>query len=513
MDLLQDILAGIANNIFNQVPLLIGLIALVGLLLQRKPVETVVGGTLRAVVGVVILTLGVDVFVGGLVAFQAIVSSAVGLDAPTASSTLNDFLAESGSTVPMIIAVGFAIHLLLVALFRSARYVYLTGHLMFWMSIVIAASFVEVFADISTTTLIVVGAIIIACYWTLQPLWTAPLMKRATGHDQFGLGHTTSSVALLAGYGAKALRLGDAEKHDTEKLTLPRQISFLKDINVSTALIISVIMLVAIGFAENAVVSEQMADSDLLPWAWGLTQALQFAAGIAILLFGVRMFLAEIVPAFKGISDKLLPGTKPALDIPVVFPKAPTAVMLGFLSSTVIFLILMGVFAATGWFVLVPPMIMLFFGGGSGGVFGNAVAGWRGAVFGGAVNGALLAFGQWIGWGLYGDTAPEIATLADPDWYAVGWLLLGAAGLLSPLGPAAAWVVAGAVLVLTAAILLLLGRRATRRAALAGPGDPGEGDSGTTAEGTTADTVTDVASTSAGTSGTPTTPTTGGRHE
>lgn len=71
-------------------------------------------------------------------------------------------------------------------------------------------------------------------------------MKRATGHDQFGLGHTTSSVALLAGYGAKALRLGDAEKHDTEKLTLPRQISFLKDINVSTALIISVIMLVAI---------------------------------------------------------------------------------------------------------------------------------------------------------------------------------------------------------------------------------------------------------------------------
>lgn len=105
MDLLQDILAGIANNIFNQVPLLIGLIALVGLLLQRKPVETVVGGTLRAVVGVVILTLGVDVFVGGLVAFQAIVSSAVGLDAPTASSTLNDFLAESGSTVPMIIAV------------------------------------------------------------------------------------------------------------------------------------------------------------------------------------------------------------------------------------------------------------------------------------------------------------------------------------------------------------------------------------------------------------------------
>ncbi|TNC18031.1 PTS ascorbate transporter subunit IIC [Georgenia sp. 311] len=464
MDLAQDILTGIANNVFNQVPILIGLIALAGLLLQRKPVEAVVGGTLRAVVGVVILTLGVDVFVGGLVAFQAIVASAVGLQPPTAESTLNDFLAGTGSAVPMIIAVGFAIHLLIVRLFPAARYVYLTGHLMFWMSIVIAASLAEVLTDISRTTLVLSGAVIIACYWTLQPLWIAPLMRRVTGNDQYGLGHTTSSVALIAGYGSRALRLGDPQKHDSEKLKLPRQLSFFKDINVSTALIITVIMLIAIAFADSGVVQEQMGDSELLPWAWGLTQALRFAAGIAILLFGVRMFLAEIVPAFKGISDKVLPGTRPALDIPVVFPKAPTAVMIGFLSSTVVFLVLMGVFAAAGWFVLVPPMIMLFFGGGSGGVFGNAVAGWRGAVFGGVVNGVLLAFGQWIGWGLYRNTAPEIATLADPDWYAVGWLLLGATELLSPLGAAAAWVVAGAILVVTVAVLLLLGRRARRLA-------------------------------------------------
>lgn len=483
MDILEDILTGLANNVFNQVPLLIGIIALVGLLLQRKPVETVVGGAMRAVIGVVILTIGVDIFTGGLVSFQAIVASAVGLDPPSSESTLNDFLAGTGSAVPMIIAVGFAIHLLIVRLFPAARYVYLTGHLMFWMSIVICAGLVEVFTDLPQRTLIIVGSVIIACYWTLQPMWIAPLMKRVTGHDQFGLGHTTSSLALLAGYGAKALRLGDPKKHDSENLKLPRQISFFKDINVSTALIIAMIMLAAIALADGSVVEEQMGESDLVPLAWGLMEALRFAAGIAILLFGVRMFLAEIVPAFKGISDKLLPGTRPALDIPVVFPKAPTAVMIGFLCSTIVFLFLMGIFAAAGWFVLVPPMIMLFFGGGSGGVFGNAVAGWRGAAFGGALNGILLAFGQWIGWGLYGSTAPEIATLADPDWYAVGWLLIAASELLAPLGEGGAWVLAGVVLAATIALLLLVGRRGS--AAKVGSDDPSSSDGTDTTAGRT----------------------------
>ena len=460
MDVLQNILIGIANNIFSQVPILIGLIALFGLLLQRKPFETVVGGTVRAIVGVVILMIGVDLFVGGLVSFQAVVASAVGLQPPAANSTLNDFLAGPGTSVPLIIAVGFAVHLLLVRIFPAARYVYLTGHLMFWMSIVVAASIVEVFADVEKLPLVIVGSVIVACYWTLQPLWIAPLMRKTMGHDQFGLAHTTSTLALAAGYGAKALHLGDPEKHDAEKIKLPRKISFLKDINITTALVISVIMLIAIGFADSDVVTAQMGTSTLLPVAWGLMQALRFAAGIAILLYGVRMFLAEIIPAFKGISDKVLPGTRPALDIPVTFPKAPSAVMIGFITSTIVFLIFMGLFAAAGWFVLVPPMIMLFFGGGAGGVFGNAVAGWRGAVFGGLVNGVVLAFGQWIGWGLYGNTAPELATLADPDWYVIGWLLLAVNNALAPIGSAAIWVVAGIVLALTVLVLILLGRRA-----------------------------------------------------
>lgn len=454
---LGDVLTWIANNIFNQVAILIGLITLVGLMLQRKKLEDVVAGALRATVGVITLFVGIDVFIGGLVAFQTIVGNAAGLQAPTASATLGDFLAGQGGTIALVITVGFFIHLLVVRLVPAARYVYLTGHLMFWISVVAVASLVTAFGDLPQSTLVIAGSIIVAVYWTLQPVLIAPTMRKVIGSDDYGYGHTS---ALACWLGAKfAPLVGSREKHDSEKLQLPRQLAFFKDVTVSTALVIAVIMLVAMAFADKGLVAEQAAafNADINPWIWGIVVALRFAAGISILLYGVRMFLAEIVPAFKGVSDRLIPGSRPALDCPTVFSVAPTAVMIGFVSSTVAFLILMGVFAAAGWFVLVPPMIMLFFPGAAAGVFGNQFGGWRGAVLGGAINGILLAFGQWLTWGLLSNTAPELATLADPDWYAIAWLTkwLG----LPFSGETGAYALAGISVVLLVVGLLWAARR------------------------------------------------------
>jgi PTS system ascorbate-specific IIC component len=426
MDAVNSVLTWIAENIFQEVAILIGLITLVGLALQRKPFEDVLAGALRATVGVIILFIGIDVFVGGLIAFQTIVASAVGLEPPQATQSLGDFLGQQGGTIALVITVAFLIHVFAVRLLRL-RYVYLTGHLMFWISVITTAALVEVLgADTSQTTLVILGSIIVATYWTIQPIYVAPLMRRVIGSDDWGYGHTSSAAVYIAG--KLGPYVGSKREHDTEKLRLPARLSFFKDITVSTALVIGIIILLAMAFADQALLSEQAAgyaaNPEINPWVWGIVQALRFAAGIAILLFGVRMFLAEIVPAFKGISEKVIPGSRPALDVPTVFPFAPTAVMIGFLSSTAVFLVLMGVFAAAGWFVLVPPMIMLFFPGGGAGVFGNAFGGWRGAVLGGAVNGLFLAVGQAVTWGMLSNTAPELATLGDPDWYIITWLIL-----------------------------------------------------------------------------------------
>lgn len=459
MDLLRDVLSFLANNIFNEVAILIGLIVFVGLLLQRKPSEEVVAGTLRATIGVYVLFIGITVFVGGLLAFQAIVASAMGLEPPAATATLGDFMVTHGGTIALVITVAFFIHVFAVRIFNT-RYVYLTGHLMFWISVVVVAALVQSFGHLSQWTLVLTGALIVAAYWTIQPLYVAPLMRKVIGSDDWGYGHTSSAAVYIAGKVGPAV--GSKERHDTENLKLPRQLAFFKDVNVSTALVIGVIMLVAMAFADATVLSDQAAtyNPEMNPWVWGIVSALRFAAGIAILLFGVRMFLAEIVPAFKGISDKLIPGSRPALDAPTVFSFAPTAVMVGFLSATFVFLILMGVFAAVGWFVLVPPMIMLFFPGGAAGVFGNALGGWRGAAIGGGINGLFLAFGQALMWEMLADTAPELATLGDPDWYIIAFLIMGIGALFAGGDPAAMiWVTTAVVVVAVGIWLFVLKRK------------------------------------------------------
>ena len=458
----MDVLEFIAVNLFNEVSILIGAITAIGLLLQRKPVEDVVGGAIRATIGIIILFIGVDVFVAGLASFQAIVASAVGLDPPSSNNTLDEFLGTHGSDVALVITLGFVVHLALVRVLKT-RYVYLTGHLLFWMAVVITASLVQVFGELDRWQLVLVGSAVAGCYWTVQPLFIAPMMRRVISSDDWGYGHTSSSVAWLSG--KLAPMVGDPEKHDVEQVRLPKRLSFFKDVTVSTAVVIGLIMLVGLAFADGGVVDEQAAayDPEINPWVWGVIAALRFAAGIAILLYGVRMFLAEIVPAFTGISEKAIPGSRPALDAPTIFPVAPSAVMLGFVSTTATFLVLMGVFAAAGWFVLVPPMIMLFFVGAGAAVFGNAFGGWRGSVLAGVVTGFSLAFGQWLGWNLLADTAPELATLADPDWYLMILLLLGLGELFSGFGDNAVLLV-GAVVVVIFGVWTWLLKRLQRRA-------------------------------------------------
>jgi ascorbate-specific PTS system EIIC-type component UlaA len=115
---------------------------------------------------------------------------------------------------------------------------------------------------------------------------------------------------------------------------------------------------------------------------FSIMQSLIFAGGVYIVLQGVSMLIGEIIPAFKGISDKLVPGAKPAIDCPMVFSFYPNAVIIGFLSSFSIGLVVMVIQYAFGWTIIVPGVVPHFFVGAAAGCYGAATGGLRGSVLG-----------------------------------------------------------------------------------------------------------------------------------
>ena len=106
-------------------------------------------------------------------------------------------------------------------------------------------------------------------------------------------------------------------------------------------------------------------------------QASGFTAGVLVLLQGVRMLIGEIVPTFKGIAERAIPGSIPALDCPVIYPFAPNSLIIGLISGTIGQVVGMIVLALIAWPVPLPSMIAAFFASGAGAIFGNATGGRR----------------------------------------------------------------------------------------------------------------------------------------
>src|SRR5690554_1559402 len=100
------------QNIIQNPPILLGLIAALGLIIQRKPIADVVKGTLLAAFGMVILDMGVGVLVGSIAPINSAFTSIVGGEV---AEGLNDvtFTAQYGSSVGLAMFSGLVIHLLI----------------------------------------------------------------------------------------------------------------------------------------------------------------------------------------------------------------------------------------------------------------------------------------------------------------------------------------------------------------------------------------------------------------
>lgn len=156
---------------------------------------------------------------------------------------------------------------------------------------------------------------------------------------------------------------------------------------------------------------------------YSFVQAITFAAGVFIILQGVRLILAEIVPAFTGFSEKLVPNARPALDCPIVSPYAPNAVLLGFIFSFIGGLVGLFFLGQLHWVLILPGVVPHFFCGATAGVFGNATGGRRGAMAGAFVHGILITFLPVALLPVLGAMGLSNTTFSDTDFGVLGIIL------------------------------------------------------------------------------------------
>ncbi|MGG4397888.1 PTS ascorbate transporter subunit IIC [Paenibacillus thiaminolyticus] len=430
----MEALFWISTNIFGTPAILLGFIVLAGLLLQKKSTTQVISGTVKAVIGFLIINAGASVIVGALNVFEPMWKEVFGLEAQSLGQFLGQesFNAQFGSAVTLAMLVGFLINVLL-ARFTRLKYIYLTGHMMFWTATIFAGIVVHTAGEVSQLKLVLFLAVILGLYWTIQPALTQPFMRKITGNDNIALGHTSASVALLGALFGKWF--GNA-KNDSEKIKVPKGLEFLRDSNVITAVsmgalfLVGAIVIVMKGTPGAQELVAQAGQQNFIIYA--IIQSLTFAGGIAIVLMGVRMFIGELVPAFNGIATRLVPGAKPALDAPIVFPYAPNAVILGFIGAFAGALIWLVVLGSTVSYIFVPTMIVLFFHGATAGVFGNVTGGVRGALIAGFLTATVVAWGQFFMVRyLISSTVPDTAMwAADSDMFILGPIIRFLAQLL-----------------------------------------------------------------------------------
>jgi len=371
--------------------LILGLVALLGLIVQRKTGSQIFAGTIKTALGMLILSGGVGVLITAILPFVFMFPVVFGLEGfATGSEMISGAMLEAApviaSTSSIIMAIGFLVNIAL-ARFTPLKYIFLTGHMM-WISSVLVA-YVFYAAGLDSTMIIILGALVQGALLTVLPAIAQPIMRKVTGSNDIALAHLTTLGTVPSAYIGKLV--GNPAKN-AEDMKLPKGLSFFKDTAVAISVVMLFFYLILVIVAGPDTVADVGGAGDQNFILFGILQGLGFAAGVMILLQGVRMFLGEIVPAFKGISDKLVPNAVPALDVPAIFPYAPNSLMIGFITSVVGMIVAMFV---SGWLFGTVPLVSIigaFFTGGVAGIMGNALGGRRGALVSGFSYGFILIF-------------------------------------------------------------------------------------------------------------------------
>lgn len=429
-------------NILSTPAILVGLLALIGLALQKKPIEEITKGTAKTIVGFLVLTAGAGFLQSGsLNAFGDIFNYAFGMQGviPNNEAIVSLGLKQFATDTAYIMCIGMIANIIM-ARFSRMNFIFLTGYHTLYMACMIAV--ILNVGGLAGFKLWLGGGLILGLMMVLAPAITQSTMQKIVKTDALVFGHFGSFGYWLAAQVGKKFK----GSKSTEEINFPQRISFLRDTTVSIGLTMVIFFLLITGIAVSKGILEADPQTILATypnlggllnvgaetqthWAvWAITSGLSFAGGVYIILSGVRLIIGEIVPAFRGIAEKLVPNAKPAIDCPVVYPYAPNAVLIGFLVSFlggIIGLVALGIIDKTliPVALILPGVVPHFFCGATAGVFANAEGGIKGCLVGSFLHGLLITFLPAICMPVMGALNFANCTFSDSDFSMLGIIL------------------------------------------------------------------------------------------
>lgn len=409
---LFDIISLLISQVLSVPAVLMGLIALFGLALSGKSVSETFVGTLKTMFGIIILNLGVGAIVNATLPLSNVMNAAFKVHGIIPDGTLGLIYGMlTPINFPMTFSFVLALSLVLqlvIARFTPLKCIHLTGHILLgWSFNFTLICFAFGLRDIP---LIVVASIMAAFYFTGMPWIVHRWDKDWIPDAGFTLGHD-EYLAIIFGCTVGPY-IGDPEKESCEKLQLPGWLSVFQDNTISSTLVMLVLWISMVLLAGQSAVTAYTGGQYWLIWA--VMQAITFTAGIMVVLFGVRIFVGQIMPAFTGISRRVVPGAIPALDCPTVYPFGPQAVLVGYIAY------LVGEVSATltqlaiGYPYVSFPGVWLFFAGSTIGVYTDKEGGWKAVLVVCLITGYLAVWASSLYFPLlpqvlrqYGNTASD----------------------------------------------------------------------------------------------------------
>ncbi|ONI45419.1 PTS ascorbate transporter subunit IIC [Candidatus Epulonipiscioides gigas] len=425
MNFLLSIWAFFQNNILTQPAFFIAFIVLIGYLLLGRKLYEAYSGSIKALVGY--LTL--DVAAGGLVSnFRPILAgleqrfnlSAAVIDpyfGQSAAQAAVENIGRSFSMMMMVLLVGFVFNLILV-LFRKytkVRSVFITGHIMVQQSSTALWILLFCFPSLQDISVVIMLGILLGAYWAVGSNLTVECTQELTEGGGFGIAHQQMFGIWIVDKVANLFNRKNKKGKKIEDLELPGFLSIFSDNIVATSTLMTIffgiIMLILGKDLMIQIDSTYNTSQNFIFYI--IEKSVSFAVYLGILQLGVRLFVSELTESFQGISNKLLPGSIPAVDCAAVYGFGhPNAMTIGFLFGAVgQFVAILGLLVFDSPVMIITGFVPVFFDNATFAVYANHKGGLKAAVVLTFISGmlqvllgavcvmvfGLLGFGGWHG--------------------------------------------------------------------------------------------------------------------